>query len=333
MNPHNRTHHHQYSTPPSPCISLSDHFASTFSSLIAWNDSVQSPPAQHRRHQHQHQHQQKHSNNSTSELPLPSITVPSNYRPSVPRTVSPVSAQEQQRQQQGHQLLSLEGSRASTPPPLSVPPSPAPDSSPAQEDLVGRRVSAPKRRRITRAVQPLACYFCRGRKIACGPPTHSRSGDRTCEYVVTPLTLFSKSLFVFGGYFFCAKNIIRRTIHDSYIIYSTVTVYYTTHSQPQFFSVLFLFLSIFQHFLFFFSVVLMALFWPPRHRRCPFILFLFLFCLLFMSLCALMLMTHHLTFFSLLVWITGPARDVTSSANIQQNRIEAAEPLGQRRHP
>jgi hypothetical protein len=53
-----------------------------------------------------------------------------------------------------------------------------------------------------------------------------------------------------------------------------------------------------------------------------------------MSLCALMLMTHHLTFFSLLVWTTGPARDVTSSANIQQNHTEAAEPLAQRRrHP
>jgi hypothetical protein len=57
-----------------------------------------------------------------------------------------------------------------------------------QEDLVGRRASvsgAPKRRRVTRAVQPLACFFCRGRKIACGPPTSTRSGDRTCEYVVT----------------------------------------------------------------------------------------------------------------------------------------------------
>jgi hypothetical protein len=181
VNAHGRTHHHQYGTPPSPCISLADRFASTFSSLIAWNDSVQSPSTQHRRHQ------QKHSDDD--ELPLPSITVPSNYHSPVPtRTASPVHAQEQQHQPQSqpqeHQHPPLEGSRASTPPPLSVPPSPAPDSSPsAQEDLVGRR--APKRRRITRAVQPLACYFCRGRKIACGPPTHSRTGDRTCEYVVT----------------------------------------------------------------------------------------------------------------------------------------------------
>jgi hypothetical protein len=55
------------------------------------------------------------------------------------------------------------------------------DSTP--RDIVGRR--APKQRRITRAVQPLACYFCRGRKIACGPPANLGSGDRTCEYVVT----------------------------------------------------------------------------------------------------------------------------------------------------
>ncbi|KAH9956959.1 hypothetical protein BGW80DRAFT_1115073, partial [Lactifluus volemus] len=27
----------------------------------------------------------------------------------------------------------------------------------------------------------LACYFCRGRKIACGPPADLSSGNRTCE--------------------------------------------------------------------------------------------------------------------------------------------------------
>ena len=48
-------------------------------------------------------------------------------------------------------------------------------------DAVGRR--APKQRRVTRAVQPLACFFCRGRKIACGPPVKIGTGDRTCEYV------------------------------------------------------------------------------------------------------------------------------------------------------
>ncbi|KAF8271499.1 hypothetical protein EI94DRAFT_562543 [Lactarius quietus] len=48
-------------------------------------------------------------------------------------------------------------------------------------DTVGRR--APKPRRISRAVQPLACFFCRGRKIACGPPVNLGTGDRTCEYV------------------------------------------------------------------------------------------------------------------------------------------------------
>ncbi|KAI0246457.1 hypothetical protein BJV78DRAFT_1254463 [Lactifluus subvellereus] len=48
-----------------------------------------------------------------------------------------------------------------------------------RRDVLGRR--APKQRRITRAVQPLACYFCRGRKIACGPPADLGSGNRTCE--------------------------------------------------------------------------------------------------------------------------------------------------------
>ncbi|KAH9025490.1 hypothetical protein EDB84DRAFT_1504628 [Lactarius hengduanensis] len=32
-----------------------------------------------------------------------------------------------------------------------------------------------------RSVQPLACFFCRGRKIACGPPVNLGTGDRTCE--------------------------------------------------------------------------------------------------------------------------------------------------------
>ncbi|KAI0301039.1 hypothetical protein B0F90DRAFT_1721164 [Multifurca ochricompacta] len=59
----------------------------------------------------------------------------------------------------------------------SLPPPAALDST--RRDVLGRR--APKQRRITRAVQPLACYFCRGRKIACGPPANLGSGDRTCE--------------------------------------------------------------------------------------------------------------------------------------------------------
>ena len=60
-------------------------------------------------------------------------------------------------------------------------------------DAVGRR--APKPRRITRAVQPLACFFCRGRKIACGPPVNLGTGDRTCEYVaIRPFNSLSLSL-------------------------------------------------------------------------------------------------------------------------------------------
>ncbi|KAH8995530.1 hypothetical protein EDB86DRAFT_1098319 [Lactarius hatsudake] len=49
------------------------------------------------------------------------------------------------------------------------------------QEGVGHR--APKPRRTPRAVQPLACFFCRRRKIACGPPVNLSNGDRTCEYV------------------------------------------------------------------------------------------------------------------------------------------------------
>ena len=68
---------------------------------------------------------------------------------------------------------------------LSCAPAPVAEDPPTTTntgpDVVGRR--APKPRRITRAVQPLACFFCRGRKIACGPPVNLGNGDRTCEYV------------------------------------------------------------------------------------------------------------------------------------------------------
>ena len=67
---------------------------------------------------------------------------------------------------------------------------PSPDPTNTGREGVGRR--APKPRRAIRAVQPLACFFCRGRKIACGPPVSLGAGDRTCEYVrsFVPLTLF-----------------------------------------------------------------------------------------------------------------------------------------------
>ena len=109
------------------------------------------------------------------------------YPPSVPQMAAPAvydqlqQQQQQQRGQQGDQDQDQPQLEAPAPtPPPSGPSSPALNSTPLQ-DQVGRR--APKRRRITRAVQPLACYFCRGRKIACGPPTNTRDGDRTCEYV------------------------------------------------------------------------------------------------------------------------------------------------------
>ena len=162
---HNCTYH-QFSAPPSPCTSIASHCTSTFSSLHGWDGPVRSPPAQHRRQQHSHSH--SHSDDVVPGLQL----------------VTPYS-----------------------PPPVSSSPAPAPElrtttTTPPQEDLVGRLASvssAPKRRRVTRAVQPLACFFCRGRKIACGPPTSTPSGDRTCEYVVMrQLTLPKKKKTLFS---------------------------------------------------------------------------------------------------------------------------------------
>jgi hypothetical protein len=81
-------------------------------------------------------------------------------------------------------------------PPVSIRPLPTPPAveSPRQ-DVLSRR--APKQRRITRAVQPLACYFCRGRKIACGPPADLSSGNRTCEYVVAHKNILSLHFFLY----------------------------------------------------------------------------------------------------------------------------------------
>ncbi|KAH9988455.1 hypothetical protein BJV74DRAFT_885342 [Russula compacta] len=120
------------SSPTSPCTSLSS---------LPWSDSEPSPSL--RRH---------HLDDATIGLPsaLP-------FPPSLPQTASPACAQQQQQQP-----LEAPGPRR----PSLAPPSPNPTS----RDTVGRR--APKQRRITRAVQPLACYFCRGRKIACGPPAN-----------------------------------------------------------------------------------------------------------------------------------------------------------------
>jgi hypothetical protein len=115
------------------------------------------------------------SNGATQSLPrhhvnsnwkTPSVGPAPPVSPSLPQTAPPARAQ---------QSNEAPGPRRPSIAPL------APDSTP--RDTAGRRVT--KQRRITRAVQPLACYFCRGRKIACGPPANQGSGDRTCEYVVT----------------------------------------------------------------------------------------------------------------------------------------------------
>jgi hypothetical protein len=179
LSAHNRAHPFS-STPASPCTSIASRCTSSHSSLssLSWSDSVRSSPTQH----HPSSVQQEHSSNDfLSGLQLLSAGVDLCTPPrSVPSMASPVSSQAEQQQHWEQQHQPPLEVRAPTPPTLSVPTSPVPDSTP--QDLVGRR--APKRRRIARAVQPLACFFCRGRKIACGPPTSSSNGDRTCEYVV-----------------------------------------------------------------------------------------------------------------------------------------------------
>jgi hypothetical protein len=140
-------------------------------SSLPWSDSEPSPTPC------------RFSNDVISRVP--SVTPP------VPQTALPAPTQ------------TLE---APARPPGSERPLPTPPvQDPTRQAVLGRR--APKQRRITRAVQPLACYFCRGRKIACGPPADLGSGNRTCEYVVThrythPHTLFfSKApcTFLFGS--------------------------------------------------------------------------------------------------------------------------------------
>ncbi len=148
-----------FNSPTSPCTSLSS---------IHWSDSEPSPKSP--------QHHLDDTSTSTSSELSSALSVP----PSVPQTAPPARAQ---------QSLEAPGPRR----PSIAPP--APDSTP--RDIVGRRPAAPKQRRITRAVQPLACYFCRGRKIACGPPANLGSGDRTCEYVVTRTLLFPKTLLCY----------------------------------------------------------------------------------------------------------------------------------------
>ena len=214
-NSHNRTH--VYSNPASPCSTVTSPCASL--SSIAWSDSVPSPTphSQHPSHSGDaisgtnlrlnlpphpvppsvsttpsptpHSHGRQCSDDAISESQLQLALTP--YPPSIPQMASPVYTQSQQREDQDQPSIEAPAPSTGTTTPPSGPSSPALDSMPPQ-DLVGRRAPAPapKRRRIARAVQPLACFFCRGRKIACGPPTSSRSGDRTCEYVVKRLHLF-----------------------------------------------------------------------------------------------------------------------------------------------
>ncbi|KAI9463361.1 hypothetical protein F5148DRAFT_199703 [Russula earlei] len=144
-----------FSTPNSPCTSLS------------WSDSQPSPT----------QRQQDLGNvvgelPSASSSPTSSAAIQVAYLPSVsvPQTVPSVGSAER---------LPLEAPGPRRPSTAFHTTSAAPELDSTPRDVVGRR--APKQRRVTRAVQPLACFFCRGRKIACGPPANCGSGDRTCE--------------------------------------------------------------------------------------------------------------------------------------------------------
>ena len=132
-------------SPTSPCTSLS-----------SFGSDSEPSPRQHRQYL-----DDAASTSVLLSLPAPPVV------PSIPQMVPPVSA---------HQYFEAPVPRR---PSIASAPPPAPDSS-TPGDTAGRR--APKQRRVTRAVQPLACYFCRGRKIACGPPAEHGS-DRTCEYV------------------------------------------------------------------------------------------------------------------------------------------------------
>ena len=141
------------------CTSMSNSSSSPCTSLssLQWSDSEPSPTPR-----------QQQLDDAVSR-PLPALSIP----PSLPQTALSARAQQSNK---------APGPRRPSIAPL------APDSTP--RDTAGRRVL--KQGRITRAVQPLACFFCRGRKIACCPPANKESGDRTCEYVVTrpPLSCY-----------------------------------------------------------------------------------------------------------------------------------------------
>ena len=184
-NAHNCTYNlNQFGAPPPPPprISIAAHGTSNLSSessLSSWNNLAQAPPAQHPQQQHSHSHSDDANLGLRLATPYDSSHDSTPYVSQVASSV--VYSQHPQEQQQS----SVEARVPSTPP--SVPPSPA--SELGTQDLVGPR--APKLPRVTRSVQPLACFFCRGRKIACGPPTSTRSGNQTCEYVVTRHLTFS----------------------------------------------------------------------------------------------------------------------------------------------
>ncbi|KAI9455357.1 hypothetical protein BJY52DRAFT_1280547 [Lactarius psammicola] len=108
----------------------------------------------------------RHSDDVTSST-LTALTLPSESQMEAPARSQPAETPVQRRPEPRR--------------PSSAPAPIAADSTNTGQEVVGRRT--PKSRRTPRAVQPLACFFCRGRKIACGPPVNlgTGTGDRTCE--------------------------------------------------------------------------------------------------------------------------------------------------------
>jgi hypothetical protein len=259
-NPPNRSR--VFSNPASPCSTVTSPCTSL--SSIAWGDSAPSPTPHSQHHSHlddatsgtnlqlnlppcpgppsasvsaapsptPHMHGRQHSDDAIGESHLRLALPP--YPPSIPQMASPVYAQSQQQQQEDQDQPSPEAAAPTTPP--SGPSSPALIST-SPQDLVGRRAPAPapKRRRITRAVQPLACFFCRGRKIACGPPTNPSGSDRTCEYVVRRLSILSlKTLFrVFIYLLLWCLNSHSLQQH-SYFLMLSIFLFCCSHGEEHF---------------------------------------------------------------------------------------------------
>ena len=190
----------------SPSLSTATSSPCTTPSSLNWSDSEPSPT------------QRQQTLDDVSSISLPSVRP---FSPSIPETASSAGAQaEQGVEAPGPRRLSTASTK-------SLPPEPDSTAGPSRE-AVGRRT--PKQRRTTRAVQSLACHFCRRRKIACVPSTNVGSGDRTCEYVVIT-TLSLKTLFCILSWF------LARTVNtrNQYLCTHILVARFSSSISPLFF--------------------------------------------------------------------------------------------------